>query len=99
MRSIVIPNKVVSIGRMAFNLCSSLTGIIIPESVKFIGCPTIQACSSLSSVSLLGESDWNLFQVAGFCATIKISAADLANGATCVTYLQTTYSKFWWVRA
>lgn len=48
--SIVIPNKVTSIGDYAFYGCSGLTEITIPENVISIGYAAFQGCSFLSSV-------------------------------------------------
>ena len=50
--SVIIPEGVTSIGKIAFRGCSSLTSVTIPNSVTSIGARTFEYLSSLTSVTI-----------------------------------------------
>ena len=50
LRSIIIPNSVVSIGDSAFMWCHYLKSVVIPDSVTYIGLGAFQYCDSLTSI-------------------------------------------------
>ena len=50
--SLVIPNGITEIGKLAFSFCSGLTRITIPAGVTMIDQETFSACTSLTSVTL-----------------------------------------------
>ena len=52
LKSITIPDSVISIGYGAFENCDSLTSITIPDSVISIGDDAFSGCDSLTSITI-----------------------------------------------
>ena len=52
IKKVILKNGVTSIGRYAFEDCSSLTSVTIPNGVKSIGNDAFYNCSSLTSVTI-----------------------------------------------
>ena len=52
LKSVAIPEGVISIGDSAFSDCSNLTSVVIPEGVTSIGEYAFYGCSSLTSVMI-----------------------------------------------
>lgn len=52
MKSVTIPNSIVSIGINAFSSCRGLTSIDIPNSVTYIGKNAFYKCSYLTSIQV-----------------------------------------------
>ena len=52
VKSAVIAEGVTSIGRYAFDGCTSLTSVTIPDSVTSIGNGAFRGCTSLASVTI-----------------------------------------------
>ncbi len=52
LTSVIIPNRVTSIGDWAFYSCRSLTNVMIPDSVTSIGDDAFDTCTSLTSITI-----------------------------------------------
>lgn len=66
LTSVTIPDRVTSIGKMAFYFCSSLAGITTPISVTSIGDYAFEYCSNLKCVFYKGsEDDWSNISIGG----------------------------------
>lgn len=50
--NITLPNTITSIGRYAFNGCTSITSLTIPNSVTNVGFDAFAACTSLTSITI-----------------------------------------------
>ncbi len=73
-----------SIGDLAFQYCSNLTGITIPDSVTSIGNGAFRGCSSLTSVTIpdsvtsIGDSAFS------YCS--ELTSVTIGNGVTSIVY-------------
>lgn len=52
LKSVTIPDSIISIGYRAFGNCSAMTSITIPDSVTSIGSNVFYGCTGLQSVTL-----------------------------------------------
>lgn len=52
MSEVIIPNSVVSIGKLAFGGCKTLNKITLPDSIKSIGELAFSSCTSLTDVTI-----------------------------------------------
>ena len=52
LRSLTLPDSVISIGEYAFLECTGLTSVVLPKSVTTVGHGTFSGCSGLRSLTL-----------------------------------------------
>ena len=64
LKSVSLPETLVSIGDVAFNCCTALTDISIPLGVTSIGTSAFHTCTSLRNVFYPGsEAQWNAIAI------------------------------------
>ena len=60
LKSIVLPNGIISIREAAFHYCSSLTSITIPSSLSSVAAAAFEGCENLTDVYYGGtQEQWN----------------------------------------
>ena len=80
LTSVIIPDRVTSIGEGAFSGCSGLTSVIIPDGVRFIGWYAFSGCSGLTSVTI-GNSVTSIGQYA-FYRCSGLTSVTIPDGVT-----------------
>ena len=73
-----------SIGRSAFQECSSLTSIVIPNSVTSIGSYAFEGCSSLTSIVI--PNSVTSIGLAAFRNCSHLTSIDIPNSVTSISY-------------
>ena len=72
LRSVVIPDTVIYIGRGAFRGCTGLTEAVLPDSVLLLGRDTFEGCTALSSLRLSENLQrFEMTAVAG-CSALRV---------------------------
>jgi ribulose 1,5-bisphosphate synthetase/thiazole synthase len=69
--SFTVPNSVTSIGKKAFELCTSLASVTIPNSVKSIGQSAFLGCTNLTSVTFQSMIPSNEFDSLAFPGDLR----------------------------
>ena len=93
--NLVIPDSVESIGNNAFYNCAGFTGkLTIGESVVQIGAHAFYECSGFISVEFANTNGWCV--ASRYESNINLTASDLQNQTTALTYLTSTYVEYDW---
>ena len=74
IKSVVIPDGVTSIGKIAFENCSDLTSVTIPDSVTSIGDGAFSGCDALTRVTIpakFTDGDVKKWEVPIGCTVIR----------------------------
>ena len=93
-----IPEGTTKIEDGAFSDCDSLTSVTIPDSVTSIGNYAFYDCNSLTSVKFMDTEGWWRPYSSTVTVRTNISASDLANASTAASYLEYTYSSYYWFK-
>ena len=73
-----------TIGKQAFQKCSSLSSIVVPDNVTTIGYRTFYGCSSLSSATL--SSDLTMIDQEAFYSCSNLSSIIIPGNVTSIGY-------------
>lgn len=84
LKSIVIPNSIISIGDSAFSGCYNLSNIILPDSLISIGDSAFSGCSTLSNI-ILPDSLISIGSVA-FSGCGSLTNISIGNSVTSIGY-------------
>ena len=84
LKSIEIPDSVISIGTMAFYNCTSLTSITIPDSVTSIGDGAFAGCSALESIIIPNSVTWIGGNAFSYCTSL--ANATIRGNITTISY-------------
>ncbi|MGN0804312.1 MAG: leucine-rich repeat domain-containing protein [Candidatus Coproplasma sp.] len=81
LKSVTIPDSIISIGSYAFANCSNLTSIEIPDSVTTIGSNVFNSCRALTVYceATQAQAGWNLDSLSSFPIVYDCKNNDVAN--------------------
>lgn len=80
LKSVILPNDVISIGQNAFGECSSLTSISIPAGVTSIGSAAFADCRSLTSITI--PSSVTSIGIAAFLCCRSLTSISIPYGVS-----------------
>ena len=91
-----MPERLTSIGYMAFSDCTALKSITIPATVKLIDNYAFQGCNALESVTFECTEGWRYFRL---ITDTEGTAVDVTVPADNARYLLRTYRDYEWRRS
>lgn len=96
--SLTLGNGIESIGDNAFSGCKSLKEIVIPKSVTKIGKSIFLDGNPVNSITFEEPDGWWVFENENATSGVEILAADIQDKTTIRSYLNSTYSNYYWRR-
>ena len=82
LKSVIIPNSVISIENFAFSGCRNLTSIMIPDSVTSIGAEAFSDCSSLKTITL--SKSVTSIEMGAFRGCSNLTSVIIPDGVTSI---------------
>ena len=95
---IVISEGATSIGKYTFKGLTNLKSITVASTVTSIARGAFSTCEALESVTFADADGWKCGENDGATRGFALSSINLANPTTAATFLQDTYSDYYWFK-
>ena len=95
---IVISEGATSIGKYTFKGLTNLKSITVASTITSIARGAFSTCEALESVTFADADGWKCGENDGATRGFALSSINLANPTTAATFLQDTYSDYYWFK-